>query len=88
MPEVNPQENVNYFTVPNKNIWSITVNITEEIKQKICNDITQLQVDLQAALQRVLEQAGSKIELEKQEEVQQKFADTQQLLERFKGRYA
>ncbi|MBD3884714.1 hypothetical protein IFO70_23535 [Phormidium tenue FACHB-886] len=64
------------------------MNITEDIKQKIYNDITQLQVDLESALQRVFEQAGSKIELEKQEEVQQKIAATKQLLERFKGRYA
>jgi tRNA uridine 5-carbamoylmethylation protein Kti12 len=64
------------------------MNIAEqEIRQKICEDVTQLQVDLQTALQSIFEQAGHRIQPEKQQEVQQKFAGTQQLLEHFKSRY-
>ncbi|HEY9642169.1 MAG TPA: hypothetical protein V6C57_16905 [Coleofasciculaceae cyanobacterium] len=65
------------------------MNIAEqEVKQKIWDDVTQLQADLQAALYRILEQAGSRIQPEKQEEVQQKVEGTRQLLEHFKSRYA
>jgi hypothetical protein len=59
----------------------------EEIKQKICDDVAQLQADLDGTLQRILDQAGGKIEPEKQEEVQRKIEGTKQLLERFKSRY-
>ncbi len=58
----------------------------QEIKQKICDDVTQIQADLDGTLQRILKQAGSKIEPEKQEEVQKKVEDTKQLLEYFKRR--
>ncbi|NJR66054.1 MAG: hypothetical protein HC772_13205 [Leptolyngbyaceae cyanobacterium CRU_2_3] len=50
-------------------------------------DVTQLQSGLETALQRIFEQAGSKIELQKQQEVQQKVEGTKQLLERFKTQY-
>jgi len=58
-----------------------------DMRQKICDDVTQLQSDLEGALQRIFEQAGSKIEPERQEEVQKKVEATKQLLERFKSRY-
>ena len=58
-----------------------------DMRQKICDDVTQLQSDLEGALQRIFEQAGSKIEPERQEEVQKKVEGTKQLLERFKSRY-
>jgi hypothetical protein len=69
--------------------WNTALNGTEQdIRQKICDDLTQLQSGLQAALQKIFEQAGNRIEPAKQEEVQQKVEGTKQLLENFKSRYA
>lgn len=62
--------------------------IQQDVNQKICDEVTQLQTDLERALKYVFEQAGSKIKPEKQEEVQQNMEGTKQLLERFKSRYA
>jgi ElaB/YqjD/DUF883 family membrane-anchored ribosome-binding protein len=59
----------------------------QETHQRICNDIVQLQVDLDGILNRIVEQAGSRINPERQAAVQQGVEDTKQLLERFKHRY-
>jgi hypothetical protein len=60
----------------------------QDVNQKICDVMTQLQVDLEGALRQVFEQAGSKIKPEQQVAVQQEIESTKQLLERFKNRYA
>lgn len=61
--------------------------LQQEVNQKICNEMTQLQADLEGALKKIFEQAGSKIKPEKQEEVTKAIEGTNQLLERFKSRY-
>lgn len=64
------------------------MNATElEINQKICDDMTQLQIDLEQALKNIFEQAGSKIKPEKQQEVQKGIENTKLILENFKSRY-
>ena len=60
----------------------------QETQQKIYDSMFQLQADLETALKRIFEQAGNRIQPEKQEEVQQKIAQTKQVIERFKGKYA
>ncbi|KAF3889325.1 MULTISPECIES: hypothetical protein [Nostocales] len=59
----------------------------QELSQKICDDVTQIEVDLETALKEILEQAGSKIKPEKQEEIKKEMEGTKQVLERFKSRY-
>ncbi|PPS39614.1 hypothetical protein [Chroococcidiopsis sp. TS-821] len=63
-------------------------NPHQEINQRILDTMTQLQTDLDKALQKIFEQAGSKIQLEKQEEFQREVENTKLLLKRFKSRYA
>lgn len=60
----------------------------QELNQKICDDMTQIQADLERALKMLFERTGNKIKPEKQEEVQKEIEGTKQLLERFKSRYA
>ncbi|MBR8838025.1 MAG: hypothetical protein DSM106950_29495 [Stigonema ocellatum SAG 48.90 = DSM 106950] len=62
-------------------------NTEHKINEKIYDHMTQLQVDLERALKNILEQAGSKINLERQQEVKQQIEDTKQLIERMKSRY-
>ncbi|MHC5915172.1 MAG: hypothetical protein ACYTXE_30210 [Nostoc sp.] len=50
--------------------------------------MTQIQIDLERALKNILEQAGSKIKPEKQEELKKEVEGTKQIIERFKSRYA
>lgn len=61
--------------------------VEQPINQRICDDMTQLQTYLEEALRKIFEQAGSKINVEKQEAVKQEVEKTKQLLERFKSRY-
>ncbi|MBD2776509.1 hypothetical protein [Iningainema tapete] len=64
------------------------MNATElEINQKICDDMTQIQIALEQALKNIFEQAGSKIKPEKQEEVKKGIENTKLILEHFKSRY-
>lgn len=63
------------------------MNIIEHHQPTIFEQMIQLQADLEGILQKIFEQAGSKIQPEKQAEVQQQLAGTQRLLERFKDRY-
>lgn len=64
------------------------MNTTEqEVNQKILDRITQLQVDFEGVLKGILERAGSKLKLERREEVQKQIEDTRQLLERLKSKY-
>lgn len=55
--------------------------------QKICDDVTQLQIELDATLQTFLDQAGSKVQRDRQEELKQNVASTKQRLEHLKGYY-
>ncbi len=55
--------------------------------QKILDEITQLQAELEAALKHVLKQAGSRLKLEGREEFNKKIQDTKQLLENLKSKY-
>ncbi|GEM_PF-5796111 len=55
--------------------------------QKIFDEMTQIQIDLEKALKNIFEQAGSKIKPEKQEAVKREVEDTKQLIERFKSTY-
>lgn len=59
----------------------------QENNQKILDEITHLQAELEAALKHVLEQAGSKLKLEGREEFHKKIQDTKQLLENLKSKY-
>ena len=60
----------------------------QETQQKIYDSMFQLQADIETALKRIFEQAGSKIQPEKQEEVQQKLVGTKQVIERCRSKYA
>jgi ElaB/YqjD/DUF883 family membrane-anchored ribosome-binding protein len=65
------------------------MNTTEqEINQKIRDEMTQIQADLERAFSMLFQQAGNKIKPEKQEKVQKEIESTKQLLERFKSKYA
>lgn len=59
----------------------------QKINQKIFDEMTQIQIDLEKALKNIFEQAGSKIKPEKQEAVKREVEDTKQLIERFKSTY-
>lgn len=60
----------------------------QQTNPKIYDEIAQLQSGLNKVLQEILEQAGSKIQLEGQAEVKQSMERTNQLLEVFKNSYA
>lgn len=64
------------------------MQITQPTNSKIYNEIAQLQSGLDKVLQEILEQAGSRIQLEGQEGVKQSMERTNQLLEVFKNSYA
>lgn len=55
--------------------------------QKICDDVTQLQIELDTTLQKFLEQAGHKIQINQQEALKQSVESTKQRLERLKSYY-
>ncbi|MBD1820969.1 hypothetical protein H6F51_00315 [Cyanobacteria bacterium FACHB-DQ100] len=55
--------------------------------RKIYNDITQIQVQLDATLQSMLEQAGSRIHIDRQTELKQNIESTNQRLEKLKAQY-
>lgn len=59
----------------------------QDIKQRIYSEVTQLQIGLEEALNIIFEQAGSRINVEKQAEVQKGIEGTQQRLETFKQKY-
>jgi molecular chaperone DnaK len=59
----------------------------QKINQKIFDEMTQIQIDLEKALKNIFEQAGSKIKPEKQEAVKREVEDTKQLIEWFKSTY-
>ena len=58
-----------------------------EVNQKICDTITQLQIDVESTLEKIFAQAGSKLQLHGQEEVKKGIEDTKQLLESLKSSY-
>lgn len=60
----------------------------QEDHRKICNDMTQIQIELEGVLQQILERAGNKIKPLKQEEARKRIEGTKQLLELFKLRYS
>ncbi|MHC5932897.1 hypothetical protein [Nostoc sp.] len=60
----------------------------QETNHRIRDEMTQIQIDLERALKNILEQAGSKIQPEKQDEFKKEIEGTKQILERFKSRYA
>ncbi|MEH1819538.1 MAG: hypothetical protein V7L31_10755 [Nostoc sp.] len=60
----------------------------QESNYRIHNEMTQIQIDLERALKNILEQAGSKIKPEKQEELKKEVEGTKQIIELFKSRYA
>jgi ElaB/YqjD/DUF883 family membrane-anchored ribosome-binding protein len=55
--------------------------------QKICDDITQIEADLEAAFDQLCAQAGNKLLPEKRSEVEQGVAGTKQRLEKLKSHY-
>ncbi len=61
--------------------------VDTESHQKICDAIIELEFDLEETLKRIFLQAGSKIEPERQAEVELKVAGTKQLLERLRSKY-
>lgn len=62
-------------------------SIQQEVNQRICDGITQIQADLEVTLAHVFEQAGSKLQLEGRQEFHQQIEQTKQLLEHLKSRY-
>jgi hypothetical protein len=56
----------------------------QDLQQKICDDVTQLQADLGIAVRTIFQLANGKIGLERQAEIQQQLQNTEQTLERFK----
>ncbi|AFZ30812.1 hypothetical protein Glo7428_2299 [Gloeocapsa sp. PCC 7428] len=65
------------------------MNASEQtINQKICEQMTQVQAGLEKVITKIFEQAGSKIQLEKREQVEKAIKGTKQILERFKSKYA
>ncbi len=61
--------------------------VQPEANQKILDEITYLQADIEAALKYVLEQSSSKFKPEGREAFHQNIEDTKQLLEHLKSRY-
>ncbi|MEH1931169.1 MAG: hypothetical protein V7K14_04690 [Nostoc sp.] len=59
-----------------------------ETNHRIRDEMTQIQIDLERAFKNILEEAGSKIQPEKQDEFQKEIEGTKQILEHFKSRYA
>ena len=55
--------------------------------QILCNNMTQIQEDLEVLLNHIFEQAGSKIQPEKQAEYNRAIEGTKQVFERFKSKY-
>ena len=55
--------------------------------QSICNNMAQIQEDLEVLLNHIFEQAGSNIQAEKQAEYNKAIEGTKQIFERFKGKY-
>ncbi len=62
--------------------------LQREINRRICNDIIQLQLDLDGTLKQIFDQAGNKIKPEQQVEVEQNIAGTRNLLEDLKNSYS
>ncbi|MEH2115285.1 hypothetical protein [Nostoc sp.] len=60
----------------------------QESNYRIHYEMTQIQIDLERALKNILEQAGSKIKPEEQEELKKEVEGTKQIIELFKSRYA
>jgi ElaB/YqjD/DUF883 family membrane-anchored ribosome-binding protein len=60
----------------------------QENNHSIHDEMTQIQIDLERALKNILEQAGSKIQPEKQEKFKKDIEGTKQIIERFKSKYA
>ncbi|MEH1911162.1 MAG: hypothetical protein V7L05_05930 [Nostoc sp.] len=60
----------------------------QETNHRIRDEMTQIQIDLERALKNILEQAGSKIKPDKQEEFKKEIEGTKQIIERFKSKYA
>ncbi|MGA7934682.1 MAG: hypothetical protein WCA35_14145 [Kovacikia sp.] len=56
-------------------------------KQKICDDIIQLESALDHTLQQIFECAGDRIKPDDQTRIHQEMATTKQLLERLRTRY-
>lgn len=61
--------------------------MTTSIHQNICDNVAQLQIELDVTLQKLLEQAASKIQNDQQEELKQSIENTKQRLEKLKGQY-
>ena len=59
----------------------------QDTNQNICENMTRIQEDVEALLNKVFEQAGSNIQAEKQAEYTQAIAGTRQVIERFKHKY-
>ena len=64
------------------------MNTTKKgVNQNICENMTQIQEDLEVLLNKIFEQAGSNIQAEKQAEYTQALEDTKQVIERFRSKY-
>jgi hypothetical protein len=64
------------------------MNTTKKgVNQNICENMTQIQEDLEVLLNKFFEQVGSNIQAEKQAEYTQALQNTKQVIERFKSRY-
>jgi hypothetical protein len=60
-------------------------NTEQEIQQKICDDVTQIQAEMGITVRRILQQAGGKIGLQQQAAIQREVECTKRSLERFKS---
>ena len=62
-------------------------NNRQEIKQNICKKMTNLQADIESALNQIIEQSGSQINYQQRQEYNQAIAKTKQVIERFQVQY-
>ncbi|MBR8838558.1 MAG: hypothetical protein DSM106950_32290 [Stigonema ocellatum SAG 48.90 = DSM 106950] len=61
------------------------MNTTKKgVNQNICENISQIQEDLEVLLKKVFEKIGSNIQAEKQAEYTQALENTKQVIEKFK----
>lgn len=72
----------------NKAIKSKKMNITTNCaNQSVCDNMTQIQEDLEVLMNKLLEKVGNKLQVEKQAEYTQALEDTKLVIEKYKSKY-
>ncbi|AFY56410.1 hypothetical protein Riv7116_3970 [Rivularia sp. PCC 7116] len=64
------------------------MNITNNcVNQNVCENMTQIQEDLEVLMNKLLEKVGNKLQVEKQAEYTQALEDTKLVIAKFKSKY-